>query len=175
MHGSITWNYNEEKEKLEEIGIQSSINFLKRSNYPHIIYPSTEKYSMSLNYEHYYELQTKFKECLNKKDSCLLVIGFSLKDNHIWKVINEALSNGNLIVFIFSSDNILDENNMILEEKVKEKFRDNLLNINGINFVCFENYNYEEYFMKSANYEFEQGFENKTNIINVKNEVIDND
>lgn len=163
LHGSVTWEITKHKDeyKLTEVEIKDGIDLISPTNYPHIIYPSIDKYDISLNYEHYYELLRKFKDALYKEDSCLLVFGFSLKDNHIWNIINNGLSKGKIAVFIFTSEYIL-ENSKLCESKISESFRKNILTTSGINFICVKDFNFSDFF-KEDNLEI-----NKKQVHNIK-------
>ena len=81
IHGSLTW-----KKKDEEI-----LRVKKENNiFPLMIFPSSNKYSHSYE-KPYFELFSKFQEILKKPNTLFLTTGFSFFDNHISKMITQAI------------------------------------------------------------------------------------
>ena len=51
--------------------------------------------------EHYYQMLRIFSQELERKQSVLIVFGFSFADEHIQSILKRSLSNPNLLVYIF--------------------------------------------------------------------------
>lgn len=81
IHGSLTW------QREGETIIRKSKNDIKD---PIMIFPSSSKYMHSYE-EPYFELFTKFQELLRKPNTLLITTGFSFADNHISKMITQAI------------------------------------------------------------------------------------
>ncbi|WP_105993955.1 SIR2 family protein [Staphylococcus simulans] len=102
-HGSIDWEETEER-IIKNDGTSN----------PLMIYPSTNKYENSYK-QPFFEMVSRFQGELRKKNTLLMVIGFSFGDNHIEAMIEEAMNvNGSLTVLIVSpgvKSDEKDENN----------------------------------------------------------------
>lgn len=79
-HGSMDW------EKSSDGKIVKNINTEK----PLIIYPKESKYENSYE-QPFFEMMLRFQQEVRKKNSLLIVIGFSFYDKHISNIILEAL------------------------------------------------------------------------------------
>lgn len=106
LHGSISWKY-------EESHIVNEIPQQYNENHPFIVAPTNNKFAETVTDQTRYELLRIYKNSLYKKDTCLIVFGFSFADEHILKSTEDVLKNNpTLIVFIFiynksdKSDNI---------------------------------------------------------------------
>ncbi|MFK4926664.1 SIR2 family protein [Lactococcus garvieae] len=87
IHGSLTW------EETEKSIIRKSKGNAKN---PVMVFPSSDKYAQSYQ-EPYFELFTKFQELLKRSNTLLITSGFSFSDNHISRMILQAIkSNGSL-------------------------------------------------------------------------------
>lgn len=130
IHGSISWNYNDnrdeifmtysKKEKyvsesmfknLEIISLNSDIKekydseiagirYELRKNLA-IIFPEKNKFEETLYQEFYYQHLRQLSYELEKNDSILIVFGFSFADEHIASLVNRALNNPTLKIYIF--------------------------------------------------------------------------
>ncbi len=80
IHGSVNW-----QEENHEI-IQK-----ENPNKPCIIYPSSTKYQLSYQ-KPYFEMMSQFNNAMATEETCLLVIGFSFSDDHIFSAIKNALT-----------------------------------------------------------------------------------
>ena len=81
IHGSLTWEQDG-----DEI-IRKDKNSIKE---PIMVFPSSNKYMQS--YERpYFELFSKFQALLRKQNTVLITAGFSFADNHISRMIIQAL------------------------------------------------------------------------------------
>ena len=111
LHGSISWYYKDcdlyEKSPNE-------VDFL-----PEIIYPSIAKFKNTNLLIHYSALMREFSNKICRKDTTLIVSGTSLGDEHINKIIENALTINSFTLIIFMVG---------IEESIKkmqERFRNN--------------------------------------------------
>lgn len=77
-----------------------------------IIMPTKEKFKNTVFSNHYYSMIRYMKETLEKKDSVLLVFGFSFADEHLRTELKRAFTNPGLLIYIVCykdgvKDNIL--------------------------------------------------------------------
>ena len=87
IHGSRTWKRVSESKIIrmtngEKIPAEKTV----------MIFPSSEKYAQSYQ-EPYFDLFTKFQELLKRKNTLLVTAGFSFSDNHIFRMITQAVKN----------------------------------------------------------------------------------
>ncbi len=69
-----------------------------------MVFPSSDKYAQSYQ-EPYFELFTKFQELLKRGNTLLITSGFSFADNHISRMILQAIkSNVSLHVLVTDFD-----------------------------------------------------------------------
>jgi len=81
---------------------QSSLfNLLSKIETLQIVLPTKKKFQTTLIEEHYFNMLRLVSYELEKKQSILVVFGFSFNDEHIRDVIQRSLNNPNLLVFIF--------------------------------------------------------------------------
>ena len=112
IHGSLTWEHDEN-------------NKVRRKNKcevenPIMIFPSTNKYTQSYEAP-YFDLLSKFQECLRKPNTLLLTIGFSFADNHIATMIMQAIKRNKSLNLLVSDFNISQTHS---NWKELEKLRD---------------------------------------------------
>lgn len=77
-----------------------------------IIMPTKEKFKNTVFSNHHYSMIRYMKETLEKKDSVLLVFGFSFADEHLRTELKRAFTNPGLLIYIVcykdsDKDNIL--------------------------------------------------------------------
>lgn len=98
-HGSVNWEMGAKDE-------ESSI-FIRNSvvENPVVVPPDGHENENTYSKDHYYEMLRLFQVELSKPESILLVIGFSFGDKHIAKMVQRALSNPQILVYVFSYDN----------------------------------------------------------------------
>lgn len=100
IHGSLTWTLVDENVKRVE----------KNSSYePIMIFPSSNKYTHSYE-KPYFELFSKFQEQLKRNNTLLITTGFSFADNHIAKMITQAIKTSPSLSLL-ATDHSLDSNN----------------------------------------------------------------
>ena len=97
IHGSLTWEYSEYETRInrkDKLEVKTPI----------MIFPSSNKYMQS--YENpYFELFSKFQELLRRPNTLLVTTGFSFADNHIAKMVIQALKhNTGLTVLVSDYD-----------------------------------------------------------------------
>lgn len=96
IHGSLTWELS-----------PTGKNILRKSKdnvtNPVMVFPSSDKYAQSYQ-EPYFELFTKFQELLKRSNTLLITSGFSFADNHISRMILQAIKS-NVSLHILASDN----------------------------------------------------------------------
>lgn len=66
-----------------------------------IVKPTKRKFSKTVMEEHYYQMLRIFSQELERKQSVLIVFGFSFSDEHIQSILKRSLSNPDLLVYIF--------------------------------------------------------------------------
>lgn len=79
LHGSVDWE-------------DSSLGVVRDAHptSPVLIYPSSNKYQQSYR-QPYFEAMARFTASMRRRDTCLIVIGFGFKDDHINRPIFDAL------------------------------------------------------------------------------------
>ena len=98
IHGSLTW-----MRENSGIVIRES---KKKISEPLMIFPSSNKYRQSYE-DPYFELFSKFQELLKRPNTILITTGFSFGDNHISKMIIQALKH-NPGLYLLTCDHTLD-------------------------------------------------------------------
>ena len=113
IHGSLTWERSQSKKKIR----RKNKNFVVK---PIMIFPSSNKYMQSYE-EPYFELFTKFQALLRKQNTLLITTGFSFADNHITKMITQAIKHNNGLAVLVSDFNIeQDHDNWKELDKLRE-------------------------------------------------------
>jgi len=118
MHGSLTWKYNKEKKivyspKLDHFNnsLMSKTGDVFMDDYKDkilVVNPENAKFSETVLNIYYYELLRSYSTELERENSILFIIGFSMADQHIREITKRvAKSNPTLKIFIFlySKDN----------------------------------------------------------------------
>ena len=127
MHGSLNWRLDKEDiflshdlshidEKIEE---KVGDDFLKSYEKIQIVNPENIKHLETVLNFYYSELLRLYSSTLEKENSALFVIGFSMNDKHIRKItLRAARSNPTLQVYVFCYEKQeLEE----MEEKLETK------------------------------------------------------
>lgn len=99
IHGSLTWK--QEKEEIIRCDKNPDLT-------PIMIFPSSNKYSHSYE-KPYFELLSKFQDLLKMPNTLFVTTGFSFADNHIAKMITQAIKSNpslTLLATDFSIDDI---------------------------------------------------------------------
>lgn len=103
LHGSLTWKRC--KGKI----YRKSKNEIRDPQDTVMIFPSSDKYEQSYQ-EPYFELFSKFQELLKRPNTLLITTGFSFSDNHIAKMVIQAINN-NAGLTTMITDYDIDQNN----------------------------------------------------------------
>lgn len=127
LHGSLSW-----KEEVEDIFYQ----FLpieeaneENLNLYGIVFPQRDKHRQTV-IQIYYDLLRIYANELDKRNSLLIVFGFSFADQHILRITERALKNPTLLVIIFAwQETAVDEfvtmfqafNNVLIIEPIGGK------------------------------------------------------
>ncbi len=103
LHGSIDWT--NDVDKIKKIS--------KKNDNALMIFPTSRKYEQSYT-KPYFELFSRFQIELRRRNTLLIVIGFSFGDKHITSMIYDAMiSNPHLMILIVNID--INENINYLE------------------------------------------------------------
>ncbi|MCG1191027.1 SIR2 family protein [Staphylococcus epidermidis] len=111
IHGSINWKSNEEGE-LQQVDFNDEDDQV-------VIYPTMLKHKETAQAP-YSELFREFSNCLQKKDTTLIIIGYGFPDEHINNIIAQNLKNQDFNLIIFGD----------VEEENVNNFYNNFKNFN---------------------------------------------
>lgn len=101
LHGSLSWYKNDKNEIIE-------LNPRNKEFIPEIIYPSVDKFDNTNMIVNFSALLREFSNNICKEKTTLIVCGMSMGDEHINKIIDNALAlnSFHLIVYCFSDDDV---------------------------------------------------------------------
>jgi hypothetical protein len=94
-HGSVNWT-----EKNNKILIKKEVSIS-----PVVVKPTGLEGQETFLNNHFHEMLRVFQLELDKPQVVLFVIGFSFQDDHISRMINRALQNPELIIYVFAFSN----------------------------------------------------------------------
>ena len=100
IHGSLTW----ERQENGSI-IRKSKDSITDTNNMVMVFPSSDKFAQSYQ-EPYFELFTKFQELIKRPNTLLISSGFSFADDHISKMVTQALKNNSSLKLLVTDYNI---------------------------------------------------------------------
>ena len=136
LHGSLSWFKNEDNEIVE-------LNPSQKEFVPEIIYPSVDKFNNTNLIVNFSSLLREFSNCICEEKTTLVVCGMSMGDEHINKIIENALaiSSFHLIVYCFAESDITKvinrfgtlDNVIIVGPKATFKMLTNFINDLGEN------------------------------------------
>lgn len=89
---------------LNEIAASIRENLLKltkKIDNLQIVLPTKKKFETTLIQEHYFNMLRLLSYELEKKQSLLIVFGFSFQDEHITEIVQRSLNNPSLLVIVF--------------------------------------------------------------------------
>ena len=112
IHGSLTWEKQDDGTILRK-NKDSIIDTDKMV----MVFPSSDKYAQSYQ-EPYFELFTKFQDLIKRPNTLLISSGFSFSDDHISKMITQALKNNNSLRLLVTDFNIDPNRKYSEKEKV---------------------------------------------------------
>jgi len=99
IHGSLTWELN------------TNLDIIRKNkaevNNPIMIFPSSNKYIQSYE-EPYFELFSRFQDMLKKPNTLFITVGFSFADNHITRMIKQAIVHNEGLHCLFTDYDIDD-------------------------------------------------------------------
>lgn len=98
---------------------------IEKMNKIQIVMPTKDKFKNTVFSNHYYSMIRYMKETLEKKDSVLVIFGFSFYDEHLRTELKRAFNNPGLLIYIVCYKDIVKENILSLLE-----YTDNTLPIN---------------------------------------------
>ncbi|MBS9337527.1 SIR2 family protein [Fructobacillus parabroussonetiae] len=98
IHGSLTWERSEKDEHI----IRKPKEVVRK---PIMVFPSSDKYAQSYQ-EPYFDLFNKFQNMLQKRNTLLLTIGFSFADNHIARMVLNAIKSNDSLTTLITNFNI---------------------------------------------------------------------
>lgn len=111
-HGSVNWETG--------TGGDDSDIFIRNNivENPVVVPPNGREAESTYIQNHYFEMLRLFQYELSKPESILIVFGFSFGDKHIAKMVQRALSNPQIIVYVFSYS---DDGKIQIRENLKPK------------------------------------------------------
>ncbi|WP_347229935.1 SIR2 family protein [Streptococcus thermophilus] len=112
IHGSLTW----EKRDNGDI-VRKDRDSITDTDKMVMVFPSSDKFAQSYQ-EPYFELFTKFQELIKRPNTLLISSGFSFADDHISKMITQALKNNSSLKLLVTDFNI-DPNRQWVEDEKK--------------------------------------------------------
>lgn len=129
IHGSLSWQY-ENKEEKEQIvysdGLHIADDLLDKSKEEFekeykdnivVVNPCAEKHLETVLDINYAAMLRKFTLELEKENSLLIIVGFSLKDKHIKELLYSVMQTNPTLIVIYFSHNKYDGNKDEFEEK----------------------------------------------------------
>lgn len=122
IHGSINWIEKENKvtkSTVEEV--KSTIR--DNSNHVKMIFPSSNKYAQSYE-EPYFDLMSRFQNKLHQPNTLLVTSGFSFGDNHISRMIINAIKHNSSLDCLITDYNIHNFDKKTEQEDVNDNWSD---------------------------------------------------
>ena len=146
IHGSLTW----EKQDNGDI-LRKDKDSITDTDKMVMVFPSSDKFAQSYQ-EPYFELFTKFQDLIKRPNTLLISSGFSFADDHISKMVTQALKNNSSLKLLVTDFNI--DPNREWDEGSK-KFReidegDSKYNENWAELVHLMNEGYPITFLKAT-------------------------
>lgn len=127
IHGSLTWKYSDDKKDIllsknlehidDKLSSKSDVDFIK--GYKEeilVVNPENAKFSETVLNLYYYELLRSYSSELERENSVLFIVGFSMDDLHIREItLRAAKSNPTLKIFVFVSKGKKQEKEQLLK------------------------------------------------------------
>jgi NAD-dependent SIR2 family protein deacetylase len=128
LHGSTNWYKSGEKIQRRREDEKDSV----------MIFPHRDKFKESYEMP-FFELVSRFQNCLRKTNTVLFIIGYGFGDEHINRIIKEAvIANLNLQVFVISPTAAMKGKSLDFQKLIEEKGSQNIAFISS-NFNDFAN------------------------------------
>ena len=129
LHGSVSWQAKDEKivysngvHIADDLDDQKGDDFDEGYKQIAVINPNAEKYFETVLDTNYASMLRKFTLELEKENSVLLLVGFSLADNHIKNLLYGVMKSNPTLVVVYFSYSQYDE----ASDKLNEKKNPNL-------------------------------------------------
>lgn len=94
-----------------------------------IVKPTKFKFSETVFQEHYYQMLRVYSQELEKKQSVLIVFGYSFADEHVRSITKRALSNPTLLMYIIC----YDETNLDSFNSIFQSYPNVIILVNSVN------------------------------------------
>lgn len=124
LHGSVSWQEKDDKivysngnHVLDDLDTKTGDKFDKEYKKIAVINPNAEKHFETVLDTNYASMLRKFTLELEKENSVLLIVGFSLADKHIKNLLYGVLKSNPTLIAAFFSYSQYDESTDNLEEK----------------------------------------------------------
>lgn len=129
LHGSLSWNTKDEKiiysdgsHIADDLGSKTGKDFASGYDQVAVINPNAEKHLETVLDTNYASMLRKFTLELEKENSVLFILGFSLKDKHIRELLYGVMKNNPTLIVVYLYHKEYDEAKDDLEEKKKTNF-----------------------------------------------------
>lgn len=129
LHGSVSWVVKEEKIKYsngchiaDDLDTKTNGDFVAGYNQIAIINPNAEKHFETVLDTNYAAMLRKFTLELEKENSVLIIIGFSLADKHIKDLLYGVMKSNPTLVVVYFAYSKYDANADPLCEKENKNF-----------------------------------------------------
>ncbi len=129
LHGSLSWKTKEEKiiysngsHIADDLDSKTGNDFATGYKQVAVINPNAEKHLETVLDTNYASMLRKFTLELEKENSVLFILGFSLKDKHIRELLYGVMKNNPTLIVVYLYHKEYDEVVDDLEEKKKSNF-----------------------------------------------------
>ena len=106
MHGSVDWDSN-----------GGVIQKSESPSNPALVYPNSSKFEKSFEMP-FFEMVSRLQSILRKENTTLFVVGYGFGDEHVNRIIEEAIRNNLNLEVLIIKPNLSDENLRSYTEKV---------------------------------------------------------
>lgn len=114
---------------------------IEKMNRIQIVMPTKDKFKNTVFSNHYYSMIRYMKETLEKKDSVLVVFGFSFYDEHLRTELKRAFTNPGLLIYIVCYKDTVKENILNLLDYTDSTLPINISFITPSSVKLFSNHN----------------------------------
>ncbi len=129
LHGSLSWKTKDEKiiysdgsHIADDLDSKTGEDFANGYKQVAVINPNAEKHLETVLDTNYASMLRKFTLELEKENSVLFILGFSLKDKHIRELLYGVMKNNPTLIVVYLYHKEYDEVKDDLEEKKKSNF-----------------------------------------------------
>lgn len=113
LHGSLNWRQINNEIIQTELDLSDNKKSLEDIFLDHrlLVFPTNNKYECTYEAP-YFEMMSRFQQCLRQENTLLITIGFSFLDKHITNVIEETLKqNPSLNLFVVDPSISIEKSN----------------------------------------------------------------